>query len=143
MSSTYAIREIDKYYRALESSDYYYKECAINARSPENEADAYEKSFIEEMNTNSGLLNRSVVRLLDGKPYFVVLRRNEVMEEVCLRCHSTPDKAPADLVRYYGPERTFNRKVGEVVSAISIRVPLAFAYEKMPTVFLGSFPYYC
>ena len=129
MSSTYAIREIDKYYRLLESGDYYYKESAINARSPENEADAYEKSFIEEMNADSGLVTRSVVRVIDGKPYFVVLRRNEVMEETCLRCHSTPDKAPADLVRYYGPERSFNRKVGEVVSAISIRVPLAFAYE--------------
>ncbi len=49
MSSTYAIREIEKYFKALEQNDYYYKECAINARSPENEADAYETSFLNKL----------------------------------------------------------------------------------------------
>ena len=42
MSSTYAVREIDKYFQSLGFGGYYYKECAIDARSPENEADAYE-----------------------------------------------------------------------------------------------------
>ena len=128
MSSTYAVREIDKYFKFLEPGEYYYKECAINARRPENEADAYEKLFIEELNANSELMTRSVKRVLNAKPYFVVLHRGEVMEESCLRCHSTPEKAPGDLVRYYGPERSFNRKIGEVVSANSIRVPLSTAY---------------
>jgi signal transduction histidine kinase len=128
MSSTYAVREIDKYFKPLEPGEYYYKESAINARSPENEADAYEKSFIEELNENSELMTRSVKRVFNASPYFVVLHRGEEMEESCLRCHSTPEKAPGDLVRYYGPERSFNRKIGDVVSANSIRVPLSAAY---------------
>ena len=56
------------------------------------------------------------------------LRRGEVLEESCLRCHSKPESAPADLIKQYGPERSFGRKSGEVVSAISIRVPLSSAY---------------
>jgi signal transduction histidine kinase len=128
MSSTFAVREIDKYFRSLSPEDYYYKECAISARSPENEADAYERAFLAEVNAQPDLQERALVRLIDGKPHFVVLRRGEVMEEACLRCHSTPDRAPGGLLKVYGRERSFGREVGNVVSAISIRIPLASAY---------------
>lgn len=128
MSSTYAVREMDYYFKELSDEDYYYKECAINARSPENEADAYERAFIEELNTNPDLVERSDIRTIDGKPYFVTLRRGEVMQAACLQCHSTPENAPGDLVKVYGPKRSFDRYVGEVVSAISIRIPLETAY---------------
>ena len=58
-------------------------------------------------------------------PYFVVLRRGEVMEQTCLRCHSTPAQAPTGLIAKYGPQKSFDRHVGDVVSAISIRIPLS------------------
>ena len=130
MSSTYAIREIYKYFISFRKVDCYYKECAINARSPENEADADERAFLEELGKNSELIVRSGVRFLDGKPYFIVLRRGEVMEKSCLRCHGNPESAPKDLVRYYGPERSVHRKVEDVAQAISIRVPLSTAYAE-------------
>jgi hypothetical protein len=128
MSSTYAVREIDRDFKTLNGEDYYYKECAINARSPENEADDFEKDFIRKLNLNPELKYLSQVRHIEGKHYYVTLRRGEVMEEACLRCHSTPDKAPANMVATYGPSRSFNRSVDEVISAISIRIPLSEAY---------------
>ena len=128
MSSTYAVREINKYSKSLNEDKYYYKECAIGARSPENEADAYEKAWLERFNRDPKLLSHSEVLSLDGKPYFVTMRRGEQMETSCLRCHSVPSRAPGDLVAFYGPERSFNRQAGETVSAISIRVPLSQAY---------------
>jgi diguanylate cyclase (GGDEF)-like protein len=129
MSSTYAVREMEEYFKNLNEEDYYYKECAINARSPENEADEYERAFIEELNTNPELTERSDIRTIDDKPYFVTLRRGEAMEAACLQCHSTPENAPGDMVDVYGSERSFNRLAGEVVSAISVRIPLETAYE--------------
>lgn len=45
-------------------------------------------------------------------------------------CHSRPELAPEGLVEEYGPERSFGRDVGEVVSAISIRIPLEQAYAE-------------
>jgi two-component sensor histidine kinase len=129
MSSTYAVREIDKYFKSLDESEYYYKECAINARSPENEADEYEADFLKKVNRDPDFSYQSSVRTIDGKPYFTVLRRGEVLEEGCLRCHSTPENAPAGLVEIYGSERSFHRNIGEVISAISIRVPISIPYE--------------
>jgi hypothetical protein len=128
MSSTYAVREIDKNFKQLNEGAYYYKECAINARSPENEADEFEKDFIRKINSDPELKYLSKVRKIDGRYFFVTLRRGEVMEESCLKCHSTPDKAPSDMVTKYGATRSFNRSVDEVISAISIRVPLSEAY---------------
>lgn len=55
MSSTYAIREINKFSKTFSQYDYYYKECAINARSPENEADKYKRAFIERLNADHPL----------------------------------------------------------------------------------------
>lgn len=128
MSSTYAVREIDNYYKAISRKNYYYKESAINARTPSNEADSYEKTFIDEMKNDRNLSERSLVRTIDGEPYFVLIKRGESMEQTCLRCHTQPAAAPSDLVKRYGPSRSFNRNDGELVSAISIRIPLKDAY---------------
>lgn len=128
MSSSYAIRQMDHYFKSLENSKYYYKECAINARSPKNEADPYERAFLEQLNKDPQLIKRTEVRTLNGQPFFVIMRRGDQMEQSCLRCHSTPDRAPGNLVKTYGPTRGFGRRVGEISQAISIRIPLAEAY---------------
>ncbi|MFC1495245.1 DUF3365 domain-containing protein, partial [Thermodesulfobacteriota bacterium] len=129
MSSTYAVREIDKYYQSLSKKDYYYKEAAINARSPQNEADIFEHDFINKLNESSELNEYTGIKIFNGKPFLVVLKRGESMEEDCLRCHSSPETAPAGLVSQYGSERSFQRNLGEVVSAISIRIPLGYVYK--------------
>jgi len=130
MSSTFAIREIDNIFQSISREEYYYKECAVNARSPRNEADEYERGFIRELNADSKLEKLSGVRVIDGKPFFFVLRRGEVMEGSCMRCHSEPGRAPGDMLVRYGADRSFHRAVGEVVSAVSVRIPLERAYAE-------------
>ena len=130
MSSTYAVRGIDDIYKDISKSDYYYKECAINARYPANEADPHEARFIKRLNSDPKLMLESGIREIDGEPFFVVLRRGEVLDQSCLKCHSTPQAAPAGLVAKYGGERSFGRHAGEVVSAVSIRIPLAAAFAQ-------------
>ena len=128
MSSTFAIRQIEKNFKKITSLDYYYKECAINARTPENEADSYERIFLNRLNINPNLKRDSSIRRYDSKPYFIVMRRGENMEQNCMICHSEPAKAPQGMVDLYGSDKSFYRNVGDVVSAISIRIPLASAY---------------
>lgn len=130
MSSTYAVREMEKYFKSLQTTAYYYKEAAINARHPENEADAFEREFIQRLNREDSLHIISGIRTFNDTPYFTVLQRGETMEATCLRCHSEPDSAPPGLVDAYGPQRSFERTLGEVISAISIRIPLDEAYAK-------------
>lgn len=130
MSTTFVLREIDKQFRTMNPEDYYFKESAINARSRELEADPYERAFIKRLNSEPDLEMLSEVRLIKGMPYLSVIRRGEVMEESCLRCHGKPEAAPKGLVDTYGPDRSFNRSVNEVVSAMSIRAPLDRIYKE-------------
>ncbi len=131
MSSTYAIRKMDQYFKEYSEEGYYYKECAINARSPENEADIYEKQFLRELQSAPDLEEKTEVRKIDGALQYVVMRRGETLEQSCLMCHSEPEAAPRELVARYGDERSFHRDVGEVASAISIRIPLEQAYAQV------------
>lgn len=128
MSSTYAIREIGKYFTSLNPMGYYFKDAAIDARSPENEAEGYERVFIEGLKAGRITESESAVRSINGKLFLTILRKGEVMETSCLRCHSSPDNAPKGLIDHYGSERSFNRKADDVASAVSIRVPLSEAY---------------
>ncbi len=131
MSSSYAVRKIEGYTRQIQQENYFYKESVINARSPANEADSLEKAFIEELNRDPELVFRSGVRNVDGEPVFYVLRRGEVHQRSCTQCHTDPAIAPTGLVKTYGSVRGFyrNDKEGDVISAISIRIPIEDAYR--------------
>jgi|GEM_PF-5423232 len=128
MSSTFAVRQIEHSTENRLSKEIYYKECAINARSPENEADAVERDFLLRLNQDPKLDEETEVREFDGAQYYVVMRRGETLESTCMMCHSTPEEAPQGLVALYGRERSFHRQVGETISAVSIRIPLSQAY---------------
>lgn len=133
MSSSFAVRTMGDYFKTFSPDNYYYKDAAINARNPANEADPEERAFLEQLNADPTAVEHSSVRTIDGEPYLVVMRPGEVLEESCLRCHGDPADAPADLVAAYGAERSFHREaeLGNVLSAVSVRVPLAVAFGQI------------
>lgn len=63
------------------------------------------------------------------------------MEQSCLRCHSTPEAAPGEMVAFYGASRGFNWPESGTVSAVSIRIPLAetYAITRRNTLLLSGF----
>lgn len=124
MSSTYAVRSINNDLRDS-GYGYLYKSCAINARSPEYEADPFEREVIRRFGRKMDMDTYSTVRKIDGESYLNVFLRGDTMSEDCMRCHSDPDLAPAGLVEQYGPVRGFHRDQGELSAAFSVRIPLA------------------
>ncbi len=54
-----SVRDVEVVFlHEIENKDDYYKEAVINARSPENEADSFERDFIEELNKSSDLVDQ-------------------------------------------------------------------------------------
>lgn len=130
MASTYAVREIEKVYRSHRGEGYAYKECAVNARNPENEADPLEAAFIARLNTDPTVQSISQVHTIEGRPFLTAMHRGLVIEAACLRCHGSAGEAPPGLVERYGDRRGFGRVPGETASALSIRIPLAIPYHE-------------
>ena len=44
-------------------------------------------------------------------------------KESCMRCHSTPDKAPIELIAQYGNTAGFGESVGNIRAIISLKMP--------------------
>jgi HAMP domain-containing protein len=127
-SSIYATRRLDELVHQGGVATYTSKRATIDARTPQNEADAFERDFILRTRREPELKRLSVVRLIDGAPWLQVLARGSVTARSCLECHDTPARAPAELIVRYGAVRGFGRSAGEITSAVSIRMPLASAY---------------
>lgn len=130
MSSTFAIKTLDTYFDNRNSSGYYYKDAALNARSKENEADVYELEYLKNINNNPDLETEEGILIIDDNPYYYLLKKGETMDKGCLICHSTPENAPKGLVNIYGDKRSFNRNEGEIISIVSIRIPLDQAFKR-------------
>ena len=130
LSSTFAINSVASDYGLFTQKDLYYKEFAINARNPIHEAGPMERRFIERLNANPNLITESAIREYDHEPFFTVMRRGQVVKEDCLFCHGDPQDAPPGIVDHYGAQKGFYLRPGQTISAISIRIPLAMAYQE-------------
>ena len=128
MSSFYTVDQVNTAFNKHSEFTYYYKVCALNARNPQCEADAYEAGIIKGFNREKKAPDYTAVRDIDGAPYYVVMRAGIRVQKSCARCHSRPYLAPQQLVRIYGNTRGFGWHPGDIVYAYSIRIPLAEAF---------------
>ncbi len=140
MSATYVNRILMQYFNDSAFSDYYYKNAAVNARSPQNEADKYERSFLEKVRKNPKMDTWSDIVDFKGQPFFIYMQVNESKFSTgCMKCHSNPQNAPAGLVALYGSERSFDKKTGEIASVLSLRIPLSDVYASINSLTVGLF----
>ena len=129
MSAFYNLRSINSGYIALGGDQYRIKLSTINSRHPLDEADDFEVQKIREFNTDRTLTNFQGVREIAGNPFYTVMRAFMITDASCVPCHSTPEAAPPGLVDFYGADRGFGWPQGQIISAISIQIPLASALE--------------
>lgn len=135
MSASYINRKIMEYLNESGFSEYYYKNAAIDARSPKNEADGIEVGYLLQAQQNPSINHKSSVEVINGKPFLVNMRPNSsIFKDVCMKCHSQPENAPEGLLEKYGEERSFNKVLGDTPSVLSIRIPLDSVYAKIDSL---------
>jgi len=76
-----------------------------------------------------------IIRDTPGGQFLVLARPLKASSQACLSCHSTPEAAPATMVALYGSQNGFGWKLGEIVGAqmvsIPLGVPLGRAYQAL------------
>ncbi|MCD4744559.1 MAG: zinc-ribbon domain-containing protein [Desulfobacteraceae bacterium] len=127
MSSSFGARNIferiSKFY-----PQYYFKHAAPNPRNPINKASAVEMDIINKFQADPALKEWKGFSHKNGKKVYMIMKPI-VAKKSCLRCHSTPELAPAELVERYGTKNGFGRKVGEVIGTLTISVPASIVLK--------------
>jgi hypothetical protein len=127
--------------------DYTYREPTLNPTNLNDRAVDWEADIINDFRNNP---DRPEIVLTRGTPtgrFLTLARPLKVGNQICLSCHSTPEAAPATMVALYGSQNGFGWKLGEVIGAqvvsIPLAVPLARAYQAMLWFMLRRDYYYC
>ena len=120
--------------------EFSYKEATLNPTNPRDRALEWEADLIEQFR-NSTTLNEYVgQRETPVGRSLLIARPIRITNPACLRCHSTPDAAPAPMVAKYGNGNGFGWNMNEVVGAQVVSVPMDVPFaraEKALGVFMS------
>ncbi len=105
--------------------DYSYKEAALNPTNPRNRAVDWEADIVNDFRNNSARPDISGIRMTPTGMSLYLARPFQIKDAACLACHTTPDIAPAAMVKLYGPNNGFGWKLNEVIGAQVVSVPMS------------------
>lgn len=115
--------------------EYDYKEATLNPTNPRDRAADWEADLINTFR------NRPESREIAGQrdtptgPALYIAHPIRIETAACLPCHSTPEVAPASMLKVYGPANGFGWKLNEVVGAQVVSVPMAVPLENAGQAF--------
>jgi HAMP domain-containing protein len=102
---------------------FFYKEATLNPTNLRDKVDEFEKILVEQFRKEPATKKLSGFRDLPGGRIFYIARPLKVDKNSCLRCHSTPDRAPKSQIASYGADNGFGWNLGEIVAAQVVSVP--------------------
>jgi hypothetical protein len=120
----FAATEIFSYLRE-KFPDYFYKEATLNPSNPRNRATDWESDVINQLRTSSKQTEFINTRESATGTALVLARPIKVSNVSCLECHSTPDKAPAEMIKLYGTANGFGWKLDDTIGAQVVSVPVS------------------
>jgi methyl-accepting chemotaxis protein len=118
-----------------EYKNFIYKDATINPTSRRDKADEFEAAIIERFRQEPEKDNLSGFRTLYGDKLFYSARPFAITQQSCLRCHSTPEKAPKSLITTYGAENGFGWKLNEIIGTQIIYVPANKVFDNAHKTF--------
>jgi protein-histidine pros-kinase len=101
---------------------YGYKEATLNPTNLRDKATEWEAEIVNAFRQQS---DKSLIegQRMEGGRSFLYLARPIKAGAACLLCHSTPETAPASMLRLYGDKHGFGWKTNEIIGAQIITVP--------------------
>jgi protein-histidine pros-kinase len=120
---------------AKQFPDYAYKEAALNPTDPADRATDWESAIIGTFGQNPSLTEQTTTRDTPTGPVLTFSRPVRITDKSCLECHSTPAAAPPPMIDLYGSANGFGWKLGDVVGAQIVSVPMSVALERADAAF--------
>ncbi|HME58015.1 MAG TPA: DUF3365 domain-containing protein [Terracidiphilus sp.] len=108
--------------------DYSYREATLNPTNLIDRAEDWEADIIRYLADHPG--DKKVVGERETPTgRYLYLAKPMTAEASCLECHSTPDVAPAAMIKTYGRENGFGWKLNQVIAAQVVSVPMSLPIQ--------------
>jgi HAMP domain-containing protein len=115
---------------------YSYREPAINPTNLQDRASDWEADIINLFRNEPQRTELMAERETPAGPTLNIARPIVVREEACLVCHSTPNAAPASMIRTYGSANGFGWHLNETVGAQVLSIPMAVPLQLARTAYI-------
>lgn len=119
--------------------DYGYREVALNPTNPKDRPVEWEARIVTQFRSDPNHKEHWGIRQTVAGPVLYMARPIQIPSSGCLGCHSTPEKAPPQMVKDYGPDGGFGWKLKEIVGAQIVTVPMSVPIanaQRMFTTFM-------
>jgi protein-histidine pros-kinase len=116
-------------------ADYTYKEATINPTNPRNRAGDWENDVIRIFRDSAETTELIGERDTPTGRALYIARPIQIKNPACLSCHSTPEAAPATMIKLYGTANGFGWKHNEIVGAQIVSVPMALPLQNAQRAF--------
>ncbi len=121
----FAATEIFGYLRE-KFPDFFYKEATLNPTNPRNRSTDWETDVVNQFRAAPESTAEFIsTRETPGGTSLFLARPIKISNVSCLQCHSTPDKAPPEMIKLYGTANGFGWKMDEVIGAQIVSVPMS------------------
>lgn len=118
--------------RMTKDSPYYVRQVSLRYRNPENRPDEYETELLRKFATKTVKESYTVVTVKGESMFRYMLPM--VAEKSCLECHGTYEEAPQFIrERFPRGHYSYDYKVGEVIGAVSVRIPMTDLFHEIGT----------
>src|SRR5215467_6099400 len=104
--------------------DYSYREATLNPTNLIDRAEDWEADIVRYFADHPGE-KKLVGERETPTGRYLYLAKPMVATQSCLECHSTPDVAPAAMVKTYGAQNGFGWKLNQVIAAQIVSVPMS------------------
>ncbi len=132
MSTSYISRVVmDRFKEKL--PDFEYRRVAINARNPDYEANALERSMIRYFREHPEESQWHGMVKINNRNYYMTFRPVRFRSS-CMHCHGDVDDAPRAIVAQYGNTRGFFREQDVVSGVQSVGIPIDIGLLKIMDV---------
>lgn len=132
--SAYAATQSFKALRA-KFPEYSYKEAALNPTNPNDRASDWEADIIREFRDNAERKELIVERDTPTGRMLNLARPLGIYDEGCLTCHGKVEDAPKTMTDIYGVNNGFGWKMGEIIGAQIVTVPMSLPLERAQQTF--------
>lgn len=116
--------------------DYSYNVVVENPTNPADLPVDWQSDIIRSLKAQPSLNELVTERDTPTGRILSVSRPIVITNPACLRCHSTPEAAPATMIDLYGPKNGFGWKLNEVIGAQIVSVPMSVPHTQAWNTFV-------